>query len=341
VKLLEDRPERDPLLLRSSVTALAHRLSSLLDATDRGLRIAIVGPRGSGRSTLLAALHDRLTVPAAHVDLRALPEGSPFPSLLGALLRTTDVPDGVRHRIRAACWRLVDPAAFARHEPARQDAVDVLRETMAPVEDAPRVLCVDAPDDADLASLRLLAAVAPSCSVVWTAPSGTEAAIRINVGRLPPEDVAALAGPLAQDAPLQPGHVQALQDLFHDPIFANPRALKRCLRTLMLLRAFEGDAHDPEADAVARWVATVDRWPLLATALRSRDDRWWRDLRLALDQAVPVRPDSLAEAMLALPGFAGWLATHVPRPNPATLRGFGGALAGLRASQARLDRWGL
>lgn len=339
MSLLSDEPERRSAYLRPSILGLAEQLERVLHASPKGGGIRLHGPRGSGRSTLLHAIGAR--IPHAWLDLRTVPaDASILCAAVGAMLRHHD-PKTAR-RARVACQRLATASTFNRHAPGATEPIDELLSVLPTTR---TVLLVDG-DPRHASELSRSIRILRDAPVVWvvTTPpdSPIELPVAIDLARLDPNETAALAPLLATEGEaLSSEHVAALQELFAHPIFANPRRLKEALRRLSLLRAFEGDAIDGDDAAMARWVGTVTLWPGLARALRDRDAHWWRDLRLALDQAMPVRPDPLATDLLDTPGFGPWMSTHIPRPGAAAPRAFAAALEALRAAQARLDRWGL
>jgi len=138
-------------------------------------------------------------------------------------------------------------------------------------------------------------------------------------------------------------HLEVLHKAFLDPIFANPRLVKRCINRFLMLLRFESDQNDagkPPAKAsedelrkriiLVQWMAACERWPALRRLLSRRNAHYWERVRAALGDPDQKLPDPDAEALLQQPDLQTWLNFHLAE----------GAEPLYKAEQ-RLQRWGL
>jgi KAP family P-loop domain len=144
--------------------------------------------------------------------------------------------------------------------------------------------------------------------------------------------------------------IDALEAALADPLFANPRLMKRCVSRFRLVLAFErqvavghggqswlsAGAKLPEdhLTILARWIAATERWPGLRQLLARQGDEPWDALREA---PAVVRPKDLDPDFAKLfeeYGVKSWL-TQI-------LHAAGGSrIEDLRAADRRLRIWGL
>jgi hypothetical protein len=362
---LLDAPTRDPALLRPRLRAVADHVASWLLASPPGTAVHLSGPHGSGRSTLLHALGERLpTTTVVRWDASLVPAGAPLlPALLGAVVASLDAPAEAASALRLPMRLAVDPVLHARAQPAPHQALVPLGEVLRQVIGGRSlVLLLDELDDATpealddlLRTLPLLTEGGADLRLIATLQDQAHPLVGKRLPHrfaVPPLDGPELVELLrmlgfAEGTPFTSRHQDALTDAFHAAPTSTARRVKAVLRRLHhLLTAeagttpFAAQSTDP---ALIRWLVAEATWPALPIALRERDDRWWRDLRLALEQAMARRPDALVDQLLDAPGLPGWLVTTLPNPQrpPGPQLTFALVLDALRESQARLDRWGL
>lgn len=135
----------------------------------------------------------------------------------------------------------------------------------------------------------------------------------------------------------------ALSNVLRDPVFANPRLMKRCVNRFRLTLALE-DSHlkaQQESEAsttgkkrpLARWIAATERWPALRTLLLLRADDYWSKVGDALRNPAASPPDPEAETLLREPSIRPWLQRE--------MFGHPSRLVEMRSADERLRRWGL
>lgn len=137
----------------------------------------------------------------------------------------------------------------------------------------------------------------------------------------------------------------ALSEALRDPLFANPRLMKRCVNRLRLVTYFEHRADDraqseSNADdhALARWLAAIERWPALRALLQQRgdDDAFWQSVVEASagahSQARVKALDPEVHALLAEEGIRPWIRNASERD---------GWFGELRHADRRMQRRGL
>lgn len=149
-------------------------------------------------------------------------------------------------------------------------------------------------------------------------------------------------------------HLDALSVALSEPMFANPRLMKRCINRFYLVLRFEdaqcrknGDSFlefehdDPDPEeygkqqlTLASWIAASERWPHLRRLLSRRDDEYWKKIRRHLIDADNGLPDADARRLLDDQGIKTWLLREL-------LGGKGTRLLEFRQANRRLRKWGL
>lgn len=134
-----------------------------------------------------------------------------------------------------------------------------------------------------------------------------------------------------------------------DPIFANPRLMKRCINRFLLLRSFEetdaarqslrGRQETEEEEQrrqviLVRWMAATERWPALRRLLSRRPPEYWHQIHAALSNPETRLPDAEAEILLREQDIQLWLRREL-------LGGKGSQIESYREADERLRRWGL
>ncbi|HEY2295633.1 MAG TPA: P-loop NTPase fold protein [Thermoanaerobaculia bacterium] len=112
-------------------------------------------------------------------------------------------------------------------------------------------------------------------------------------------------------------HLEVFHKAFLDPIFANPRLIKRCINRLLLLLKFEENDVKLKEDTkenelrrritLVQWMAACERWPALRRLLSRRDVSYWEQAWEALRDPSRKLPDPDAEALLQEPDLKTWL----------------------------------
>ena len=135
----------------------------------------------------------------------------------------------------------------------------------------------------------------------------------------------------------------ALASVLADPLFANPRLMKRCINRFRLVIKFEDRAARalgappslmPRNDrTLARWIAATERWASLRGLLIKREDQYWEKLARSLKEPAVPLPDQEAEVLVREPGIRQWLQREM-LGRTLTVSEF-------READQRLRRWGL
>lgn len=138
-------------------------------------------------------------------------------------------------------------------------------------------------------------------------------------------------------------HQDALSLALNDPLFANPRLMKRCINRFRMVVAFEARsgpaptrtaAEGAAADrALAKWIAASERFPLLRRLVVQQGDEFWRELEEALGRSPP--------GALGQDGDRLVKEEAIPWVRREIFGGGAGRLSQLREAEARLRRWGL
>ncbi len=137
-----------------------------------------------------------------------------------------------------------------------------------------------------------------------------------------------------------PNELHSLTDVLVQPVFANPRLMRRCIDRFGLVRRFEAGegplrAGPTAADnsVLAEWIAATERWPALRRLMVLHEDSYWERVGQAAKGAAEAPGPDVAE-LLRQRGAREWLVTKVfaGAPSRVTL---------LRRADERLRRWGL
>jgi len=154
--------------------------------------------------------------------------------------------------------------------------------------------------------------------------------------------VASFLGP-HDAAGMSTEHQDALSIALNDPLFANPRLMKRCINRFRLVVGFERrsgalPARSPadasaEDRALAKWIVATERFPALRRLIVHHGDEFWRELEAALGAGETARLSQDAERLMA--------DEAIPWVRREVFGGGSGRLAQFREAEARLRRWGL
>jgi len=135
----------------------------------------------------------------------------------------------------------------------------------------------------------------------------------------------------------------ALASVLADPLFANPRLMKRCINRFRLVVKFEERAARasgspsslaPRNDrTLARWIAATERWATLRGLLLKREDQYWEKVAHSLRESGAPLPDQEMEVLLREPGIRPWLQREMLGRIPTVTE--------FREADQRLRRWGL
>jgi hypothetical protein len=148
----------------------------------------------------------------------------------------------------------------------------------------------------------------------------------------------------------------ALNAALLDPLFANPRIMKRCINRFRLVRYFEEDAKvGPNADedrksgqgdspesledrlsdvTLAKWIAATERWPKLRPLMLRQTDDYWSRLQDTISGKASIKLDVEAEAMVSEPRLSSWMRANLFPRN-------GSLVPGYRKAEWRLRKWGM
>jgi len=136
----------------------------------------------------------------------------------------------------------------------------------------------------------------------------------------------------------------ALGEALKDPLFANPRLMKRCINRFRLVTYFEQGSPAPnDAKAakeralsdrtLAKWIVATERWPRLRPLILRKKADYWDRIQSALrgDKGAPL--DTEAEAMVRDPKLSVWLQKE--------LFGAEARLEEHSKAEERLRKWGM
>ncbi len=177
--------------------------------------------------------------------------------------------------------------------------------------------------------------------IVFDVPRPNES----QVGRL----VSLFLGPGSQGkgSGLDSNDADALATALSEPIFANPRLMKRCINRFYLVRSFEGgqsqtglrrvgEQTPQEGDHLkdlARWIAATELWPSVRELLvRKPREAWVAALAAGTGEGPAV--DSELAVLFEEEGANDWFKRHLGQSGKDRLKDF------LQADR-RLRRWGL
>ena len=133
----------------------------------------------------------------------------------------------------------------------------------------------------------------------------------------------------------------ALLSALNDPLFNNPRLIKRCVNRFRLVTAFEaepGAPPRPDDDAdrlLARWIAATERWPELRRWMQEQGDEWWRQLSEHLGAPAAKPAPAEAAPLMAQRGVQAWLRRELFATASRS------RVPAYREADRRLRRWGL
>lgn len=153
----------------------------------------------------------------------------------------------------------------------------------------------------------------------------------------------------------------ALSKTLSQPVFANPRLIKRSINRMLLVTRFEaeearmiakdpsrGDAtpvrpRDEEVEArsrddldLARWIVTIERWPIMRYLLHQRNNAYWSTLTGTIHGDQDTGPlDPEGRALLEERGAKAWLTNLLPGNAGTTV------IQRYRAADDRLRKRGM
>lgn len=121
--------------------------------------------------------------------------------------------------------------------------------------------------------------------------------------------------------------LEALLTALKEPVFANPRLIKRCVnryRLVMFLErrlelgvaAFNGLQAKKD---LADWLAAIERWPQLRVLLTRHDEKFWMELVARIDGQDGAELPNEATHLVRQEGAIGWLRKNHGRSK--TFRG--------------------
>jgi hypothetical protein len=134
-----------------------------------------------------------------------------------------------------------------------------------------------------------------------------------------------------------------------DPIFANPRLMKRCIERFRMVLEFEsersedGDGAELQDDQgereydqlfLAKWIAAGERWPSLRYLFSRYTNEYWLKIEKHLDGVEVQSPDPEALQLLQEQDICTWLRREL-------FGGRGTRLEAYRRADRRLRRFGL
>lgn len=116
-------------------------------------------------------------------------------------------------------------------------------------------------------------------------------------------------------------NVEVLHRALSNPLFANPRLVKRCINRFVLLRRFETKGNEPELPPneeelrkriiLVQWMAACERWLPLRRLLNRRNQEYWERLLPCLTDPFHKPPDAEAEELLKERDLPTWLGQHL------------------------------
>lgn len=127
-----------------------------------------------------------------------------------------------------------------------------------------------------------------------------------------------------------------------DPIFANPRLMKRCIERFRMVLEFENkyeegtgesDKQDYEDLFLARWIAAGERWPTLRRLFSRHGNDYWLQVGHYLDGQAPLGDNDIVQ-LLAEQDIRAWLRRELFGTKETRLGAY-------RNAELRLGRFGL
>jgi len=121
-----------------------------------------------------------------------------------------------------------------------------------------------------------------------------------------------------------------------DPIFANPRLMKRCIERFRMVLEFENKARpdDYEQLFLAKWIAAGERWPSLRRLFARHGDDYWREIGTYLSGAEADGLDEERRELLGEQDIRAWLRRELFGAKGTRLEAY-------RRADLRLRQFGL
>lgn len=134
----------------------------------------------------------------------------------------------------------------------------------------------------------------------------------------------------------------ALSQALSEPMFANPRLMKRCINRFRLVLYFEAGPTPPREASetatrdrlLAKWIVATERWPGLRVLLPQHGEEFWREVERAATTPDGLFPSPDVRRLIEEQGALPWLRREV-------FAGGSVRLAQLREAEQRLRKWGL
>jgi len=128
-----------------------------------------------------------------------------------------------------------------------------------------------------------------------------------------------------------------------EPIFANPRLMKRCIERFRMVLEFEdkpeegggdSDKQDYEDLFLAKWIAAGERWPTLRWHFSRHGNHYWLQIARYLGDGQAPQLDKDIVQLLAEQDIQGWLRRELLGTKETRLEVY-------RRADLRLGRFGL
>jgi len=128
-----------------------------------------------------------------------------------------------------------------------------------------------------------------------------------------------------------------------DPIFANPRLMKRCIERFRMVLEFEDKPEEGSGDSekqdyedlfLARWIAAGERWPTLRWLFSRHGNDYWLQVARYLNDGQAPLVDKDIDQLLAEQDIQAWLRRELFGTKETRLEAY-------RRADLRLGRFGL
>jgi len=159
-----------------------------------------------------------------------------------------------------------------------------------------------------------------------------------HIPRLDPTDAARLTSlMLDRSGTADSAHRDVLSRTLTQPVFANPRIMKRCINRYRLVTVFEDGktgADEVSNRALAQWIAATERWHPLRRMLAVQPKSFWEETRRVVEISDFESNNRDVAELLSQQDIRGWL-------TPQLFSDLDRRLDELSRAEERLRRWGL
>ena len=131
--------------------------------------------------------------------------------------------------------------------------------------------------------------------------------------------------------------MEAVSHTLTNPLFSNPRLIKRTINRFELVIKFEGEEKRKREEnrILADWIVAIQRWPLMRNLLQLHEESYWLALEKAHKEARPeLFPGPEGKKLFEEPAALHWMTTSQLLQSPEIRQRF-------KEADWRLRRLGL